>query len=92
MQFPAPIASLAFSPADDQMAASMWFDGRVILMDVTTGDGKVLTEYENATQSVIPMAPSVWKIAFTPDGKQLATVGEDNKLHLWQAPGGHCPG
>ena len=88
MKFPAPLASLAFSPRDDQLAASMWFNGSVILMDVTTGDGKVLTEYENATQSVTPMGPSVWKIAFTPDGKQLATVGEDNKVHLWQVPEG----
>ena len=69
-EVPAPVASLAFSPRNNQLAASMWFNGSVILMDVTTGDGKVLTEYENATQSVTPMGPSVWKIVFTPDGNR----------------------
>ena len=68
------INDLAFSP-DNQRLAGVWDDGRVSLMDSATGQMNVIQGHAQAAH----------KIAFSLDGRWLATTGESDGVHVWAA-------
>ncbi len=80
--------TLAFSPDGRVLAADGTYDASAHLWDVATG------RYRGAlTSFVVPKGKGrmdcVESLAFSPDGRTLATVGYDRELRLWDVATGH---
>lgn len=77
------IESLAFSP-DGKLLASGGRDGFIRLWDVATGkELHVLTEHASPVLNGVPYQGSVLAVAFSPDGRMLASSGNDFVIRLW---------
>ena len=63
-----------FSPAGDRLAM-LGFDGRVHVLDATSGERRVMFDTERRTLA----------IAWSPDGALLATGDEAGALRVWDA-------
>ena len=72
-------AHLAISPDGQILAASD--RQRIRLWELAGALGSPLPTLENHTQRIT-------SLAFSPDGRLLASGGEDQRLCLWQVPGG----
>jgi WD40 repeat protein len=68
---------VAFSPRGNILATV--FDGRVRLWDVAT----------ERPVAILLLTSSAVGVAFSPDGKILATVNSDGALRLWDIAAGH---
>jgi WD40 repeat protein len=71
------LSTVAFSPDGDTLAFSDGDDGTVRLLDVRT---------HRQLGSALPAGagnPIVRAVAFTPDGKTLATADDDGQVRLW---------
>jgi WD40 repeat protein len=74
-----PVLSLAYSPQGDVLAIAV---GKVVrLLDPATG---------NARSELDGHKMNIRSLAFTPDGKQLATAGEDASVKLWDLASGQA--
>ena len=67
----------AFSPDDKRIVSGGLHDSTVRVWDVATG--KELRHYEGHTATVTG-------VAFFPDGKRLASAGDDGAALVWRAP------
>jgi WD40 repeat protein len=79
------IADVAFRP-DGRVLASTGTDGTIRLWDLPSGQlhGPPLTGHLSAVASVHGSAVAIEKIAFSPDGTQLASAGDDTTARLWR--------
>ena len=68
------VASLAFSPNGKMLAIGGYYDGAVRLWDVSKRKWAASFKGHRST---------VWAVAFSPDGKTLASASGDGNLHLW---------
>lgn len=71
------ISALAFSP-DYRFLAAGLREGGVVVWNVATGE----VEFRQAAHD----RQVVWCVAWSSDGKFLASGGSDQSVHLWEAP------
>ena len=81
----AQVNSVAFSP-DRVTLASAGSDGIIKLWDAQSGKEIAALSHKNSSKSpAASYAVEVKSIAFSPDGKYLASGGTDGKIILWDA-------
>jgi WD40 repeat protein len=68
-----PIRDITYSSRDGKLIAAGTADG-VLIWDAETGEQVKSLQCHRAT---------VWRVAFSPDGKRLASSSVDNKLIMW---------
>jgi WD40 repeat protein len=79
------VLALAFSP-DSRMLATKSFDGTIKLWDVPSGKLRTILQgqtYRLRTDGVVPSPGTFGSVAFTIDGKLLASGSLDNTIKLW---------
>jgi WD40 repeat protein len=90
---PARIVSLAYAADGSRVVGGDW-DGRLYQWDGRTGEpvGEAIDIFEKSpTADGKPVEPSekpISALAYSPDGKRIASGGWDKKLRIWDAQSG----
>src|SRR4051812_5820208 len=75
---PPQVTCLAYSP-DGKILATSFFDGKITLRDADSG---------KELASLAGHKTNVFKVAFSPYGKSLASISQDKTLRLWDVATG----
>jgi WD40 repeat protein len=78
----APVTTVAYSQDGSTLASSAGNIVRIWDLSAVTGR-RILTN-----PSMNPLGPGPWSVAFSPDGKTLATGGDGNTVRLWDVATG----
>jgi eukaryotic-like serine/threonine-protein kinase len=83
------IQSIAWSPDRTRLATASW-DGAVKVWEVGSGKEVLVLIPEKSVESPDGITPlsAVFAVAWSPDGKQLVSGGEDSVVHIWDAAKG----
>jgi len=81
------VVDARFSPDGRVIATAGFEDGTAALIDGQSGTELFRLQHEGVVPK-LRMAPGVRTIAFSPDGKLLATGGQDGTVRLWQVDTG----
>jgi WD40 repeat protein len=83
----ASVHSVSYSPDGKTLASGSW-PAPIGLWDVATGQERAtLTGHERSVNSVVDI-PAVCSVAYSPDGKTLASASNDGTIKLWDVAGG----
>jgi WD40 repeat protein len=82
-----PVKALAFSP-DGKLLASASNDGTVKLWDAAAGKEQRTLKHTQSTPSQTDVDSSVYAVAFSPDGKYIASGNGDATVSVWETATG----
>jgi WD40 repeat protein/tRNA A-37 threonylcarbamoyl transferase component Bud32 len=85
---PAGVMALAFAP-DGKTFATAGADGTVKLWETATGAGRAVSPLWHGLQTMPQRGARVWSVAFAPDGRLLASGGDDRTVVLWETATGN---
>lgn len=77
---PRPVNIIAFSPVPDSLVfVSVTNSGRAVWWNIATMEWKIIGESGNAHET------GIRNVQWSPNGKVIATISTDSKIHIWDS-------